>query len=142
VGGDVRVHGVPPDERGWAIPLAHPLAPDRVWGTVNLREGAIVTSTALLRRWVHDGRVVHHIIDPRTGHPAASGVVSVVCTASEAWFAEGVAKAALVAGPSAGRWLLDTSGVGGVLACDDGTIVAGAWWPGVHAAAATVTGRA
>ena len=41
---------------------------------------------------------MHHLIDPATGAPADRGVVAVVAQADEAWWAEGVAKAALVAG--------------------------------------------
>ena len=54
---------------------------------------------------------MHHIIDPATGQPADGGVVAVVAQADEAWWAEGVAKAALVAGVPAGLELLERLGV-------------------------------
>lgn len=54
---------------------------------------------------------MHHIIDPATGAPAEHGVVAVVAQADEAWWAEGVAKAALVAGVGAGLELLERLGV-------------------------------
>ena len=44
------------------------------------------------------GRALHHLIDPRTGEPAESGLASVTVVAGEAWRAEVLAKAAFVAG--------------------------------------------
>ena len=63
---------------------------------------------------------MHHIIDPATGEPADRGVVAVVAQADEAWWAEGVAKAALVAGVDAGLELLERLGVAAVVVDDDG----------------------
>ena len=53
---------------------------------------------------------MHHIIDPATGAPAERGVAAVIAEADEAWWAEGVAKAALVAGVGDGLALLERLG--------------------------------
>ncbi len=66
------------------------------------------------------GATLHHLIDPSTGAPAANGVVAVVATADEAWWAEGVAKAALVAGADDGIALLERLGVAAVVVEADG----------------------
>jgi thiamine biosynthesis lipoprotein len=50
----------------------------------------------LRRRW---GDGLHHLIDPRTGRPASSGLVEVSVAALTAVDAEIVAKTALIAGP-------------------------------------------
>ena len=88
----------PHDER--RLLLTHPLG-----------DAAIVTSTRLFRCWVHGGRPRHHIIDPATGEPADSGVAAVIVVDREAWHAEGLAKAAVVAGREEGRALLERHGV-------------------------------
>ena len=64
---------------------------------------------------------MHHLIDPATGAPARRGVAAVVAQADEAWWAEGVAKAALIAGVGAGIDLLERLGVAAVVVDDDGT---------------------
>lgn len=111
-GGDVRVAGDAPDG-GWQIPVENP-ASGGEWFVASLESGAIVTSTTRYRRWVGtDGRVLHHLIDPSTGSPSASGLSAVVVAASEAWWAEVLAKAALVAGRMEGVTLLDEHHVTG-----------------------------
>jgi thiamine biosynthesis lipoprotein len=64
---------------------------------------------------------MHHLIDPATGAPARRGVVAVVAQAEAAWWAEGVAKAALVAGTQDGVALLEHLGVPAIVVGDDGT---------------------
>ena len=36
---------------------------------VTIRSGGLATSSTAVRRWQHDGRVMHHIIDPASGEP-------------------------------------------------------------------------
>jgi thiamine biosynthesis lipoprotein len=117
IGGDVRVGGATP-VGGWPVPLADPAGgPARC---VTLRDGALVTSTTSVRAWQRGGRRVHHLVDPRSGAPAATGIRAVIARADEAWWAEGVAKAALVAGRVEGRLVLSHCGVAGWFVDADG----------------------
>ena len=52
------------------------------------------------------GRPAHHLLDPSTGAPAWTGVLSATAKAPTAALAEALAKAAILAGPSAGRAIL------------------------------------
>ena len=63
--------------------------------TYLLRDLGVATSSTRRRRWGD----VHHVIDPRTGLPAASGLEEVSVAADTATAAEVVAKTALIAGP-------------------------------------------
>lgn len=101
LGGDVRACGEPPG-RGWTIPVIGPFDEHPAFHQT-ITTGAIVQSSTRLRSWTRNGRRLHHIIDPTTGEPADRGVVAVVATAAEAWWAEGIAKAVIVAGVSAAR---------------------------------------
>lgn len=92
VGGDLRVAGSPPVD-GWEIGVDHGDGPVAV---VNLRTGAVATSSVRRRRWRTAGGVVHHVLDPRTGTPSAGPFVAVSVAASTAWWAEVVATALLV----------------------------------------------
>jgi thiamine biosynthesis lipoprotein len=129
LGGDIRVAGGVPDEGGWNVPVTNPLAPEAVLGCVPLAHEAIVTSTTTIRTWRRGGNTMHHLIDPHTGLPSVGDVVAAIVTAPEAWLAEGIAKAAIVAGRSRGVQLLDRSGFGGWLVLADGSLVAGQWAP-------------
>jgi thiamine biosynthesis lipoprotein len=85
--------------------------------------GAIATSTRLRRAWARNGRALHHLIDPRTGAPADSGLASVTVVAGEAWRAEVLAKAAFVAGAADGADLIGRAGATGLLVTDAGEVV-------------------
>ncbi len=85
-----------------------------------LRDGAAATSGIGRRCWLGpDGRAAHHLLDPRGGEPAFTGIVQATALAPTALLAEVHAKAALLAGPAAApEWLPH----GGVLVDDDGGV--------------------
>jgi thiamine biosynthesis lipoprotein len=112
-GGDLRVGGRRPRQR--TIEVRDPVDPGGVVHRLALRTGAIATSGTTRRRW----RGGHHLIDPRTGRPADTGVVQATALAPTGLQAEVRAKAALLAGPRDGwRELPD----GGVLVLADGSV--------------------
>lgn len=116
VGGDIRVGGVTP-AAGWPVPLADPAGgPLR---TVTLDGGALVTSTTTSRRWRRAGRLLHHLVDPATGRPATTGIRAVIASADTAWWAEGIAKAALISGHDHGARLMERTAVSGWIVGDD-----------------------
>ena len=124
LGGDLRVWGTPPRDDGWPIALEDPRDGSRaelLW----LAEGAVATSTSLRRRWTDGRRAAHHLIDPRTGRPAAGERVGVAVVAGRATAADVLAKAALVAGSvDAASGLLHDHGVAGLLTPAEGATVA------------------
>jgi thiamine biosynthesis lipoprotein len=122
LGGDLRAVGAAPEPHGWVVAVDDPLATGTT-GMLALREGAIATSTRLRRAWERDGETLHHLIDPRTGRPAASGLASVTVVAGDAWRAEVLAKSAFVAGPAEGGAVITSAGATGLLVRDDGRIV-------------------
>lgn len=92
LGGDLRVTGTPPTE-GWEVEIDHHLTePARI----NLRAGALATSSVLRRHWKTPEGEAHHIIDPQTGSPSSGEAVAVSVVAGEAWWAEALATAVLV----------------------------------------------
>ena len=88
LGGDLSARGRGPDGQGWPVGIAGQ--------TYLLTDAGVATSSTRRRRW---GENLHHLIDPRTGLPARSGLTEVSVVAGTATEAEVVAKAALIAGP-------------------------------------------
>jgi FAD:protein FMN transferase len=66
----------------------------------------VATSSITRRAWKQDGQPRHHLIDPRSGKPAAAEWVSVTVTAGHTAPAEALAKALLVGGPELAPALL------------------------------------
>ena len=83
-------------------------------------DAALVSSTRRIRAWKRAGQDMHHIIDPRTGESTKSPVIAVVAEALDAWWAEGVAKAIVVAGVDEGLLLARATGVHAWLFLEDG----------------------
>ena len=122
-GGDLAVHGQPPDANGWEIAID-----GSVPSQLSLRSGALATSSVERRRWQVDGRPRHHLLDPRTGMPAATGLRSASVAAATCQQAEVAAKAALLLGPVAGSEFLLRRNLSGLLVTDGGDALRiGAW---------------
>lgn len=122
LGGDMRARGEPPDG-GWPVPVEHPLDETRVAFVYPLGEQALVSSTRRIRAWTRGDRRYHHIIDPRTGDSTRTPVVAVVAVATDAWWAEGVAKAIMIAGVDAGLALANSANVRVWLFLEDGRMI-------------------
>lgn len=128
-GGDMYAAGRGPDGGPWRIDVADPTAPAHVLTTVALTDEAIATSWTTKRNWRTTHGWTHHLIDPRTGLAAASGVIGSTVIAPSATEADVFAKAALILGPVEGIAFLEDIAVEGLLVLDDGSSVATAgWW--------------
>jgi len=123
VGGDLRVAGEAPAQSSWVVAIADPLDPSNVLGKLSLGAGAVASSWRTKRTWIGaDGSPRHHLIDPRTGRSAATGIAGVTVVAAQGWRAEVLAKAAFLAGPDVGPALIAESGAAGLVIADDGSV--------------------
>jgi len=82
---------------GWRVGLRHPLRPGRRLATLTLADRALGTSGSGTQFFIERGRRLGHILDPRTGRPAA-GVVSATVLAPSAAEADALATAVYVLG--------------------------------------------
>ncbi len=92
LGGDIGVFGVSPEGGPWRIDINDPREPGRVVETLQLEQGGVATSGRDTRRF-GPGRRLHHLIDPTTGEPAATGPIAVTVVARSATDAEAHATA-------------------------------------------------
>ncbi len=67
----------------WIVGIEDPLAVFQIEG-----HGAVATSSIQRLRWVHDGQIVHHLIDPRTGEPGGEGLLAVTAAGPDPAWAE------------------------------------------------------
>jgi thiamine biosynthesis lipoprotein len=100
LGGDLRVLGRAPSSEGWVVKVDDPIRPGRELLRLAMPDGALATSSRLLRRWRTTAGEAHHLIDPTTGRPAHTDVVAVTVVAGEAWWAEALTKALFLTGPA------------------------------------------
>jgi thiamine biosynthesis lipoprotein len=125
LGGDVRFAGRAPTDEGWVVSVEDPFDATVEIARLALPHGAVATSSTLRRRWTTAAGPAHHLIDPRTGRPAATGVVAATAVGAEGWWAEVQAKSLLLAGPGALDELADAARtVEALLTLADGTHLA------------------
>ena len=97
--------GSPPGRFGgrWEIAVRNPFCPETPLGVLRLRNRGLGTSGSAFQQFVADGRVYGHILDPRTGEPAAGGPASVTVLAPTAADADALSTAFYLLGPEAAR---------------------------------------
>lgn len=101
-GGDLAAAG--PRGDGWPVGIEDPagLPGAEPVAVVTLADGALATSSVRVRRWNDPaGRPVHHLLDPRTGMPARSGLLAVTVHAPDPAWAEVWTKSLFLAGRQA-----------------------------------------
>jgi thiamine biosynthesis lipoprotein len=111
----IKAVGRAPGMRHWRVGIEHPRFPDRLPGVLRLASGKSVgTSSDGRRSFVAAGRRYSHVIDPRTGHPAATGIIQASAISADAVETEVLAKALLLGGEWS-RQLQEESGFGAIL---------------------------
>lgn len=102
-GGDIICVGSPPPAGStWQIGINDPHHPDTDLALLTLKDEAVATSSLARRHWLNQGTVAHHLIDPRTGAPAITDLVSVTVIAPRLPDAEIYAKVTLILGQTKG----------------------------------------
>lgn len=129
LGGDIAIEGTPP-AGGWPVLVAddHAGALDGPGPVVSLLGGGLATSGTCVRRWRTDAGEAHHILDPRTGSPAASPWRTVSVAAASCVDANVAATAAVVLGETATGWLAARA-LPARLVRANGTVVGVSGWP-------------
>jgi len=128
VGGDIAVSGPRRNGQPWLILVASPFD-DTDLDTIASAGGVVATSGRDYRRWLKGTRWQHHIIDPRTGRPAETDVVSVTVIARTALRAELATKMVLILGAEEGiQWLESQHDLAGLVVCEDGTVIPSRTW--------------
>lgn len=123
-GGDIAVSGLRTDGSRWPVGVADPADPNQHLELLMIDRGGIATSGRDFRCWQHHGIWQHHILDPRTGRPALTDLLSVTVIAPTACEAEMAARVALILGSHAAlSWLEARPSLAGLLVTEAGSVM-------------------
>lgn len=107
IGGNVIVLGSKPEGDKWNIGIQNPLKPrGECIGAVAVADKTVVTSGDYVRYFIKDNKRYHHILDPMTGYPSNSGVVSVTVICESSIEADALSTAAFILGLKKGIKLI------------------------------------
>lgn len=107
LGGNVQALGAKPDGSDWTVGIADPFAPENLLGTIGVRDKAVITSGGYQRYFTDDsGNVYIHILDPKSGRPADSGLASVTVIGDDGLMCDALSTALFVMGKerAVGYW--------------------------------------
>lgn len=139
IGGDLRVAGDAPAGEAWTVAIEQ--TPGQTVASVQLRDGGVATSTTLRRRWTHDGRAAHHLIDPTSGAPTSGPVETVTVVAGSARWAEALTKPAFVVGQERALAMVDAAAAAALIASAGGAVCASRRWSSFVVPGETTRGR-
>ena len=98
LGGNISALGTKPDGKDWVIGIQDPENPAVQFASVRIQDAAVVTSGGYQRYFEEDGARYCHILDPETGWPADSGLLSVTIVCEDDTMADALSTALFVMG--------------------------------------------
>lgn len=98
LGGNVQTLGAKTNGEEWRVAVQKPDKEDEYVGVVSVKDKAVITSGGYERYFEEDGKTWHHIIDPRTGYPAGSGLTSVTIVSGDGTMADGLSTSLFIMG--------------------------------------------
>ena len=129
LGGNVQCLGSKPDGSPWNIGIRDPFGDESaLYAAVKVEDQAVITSGGYERFFENPetGKIYRHILDPRTGYPAQSGLSSVSIITNDGALGDGLSTALYIMGleQATEYWRSHADSFEAILISDDGTLYA------------------
>lgn len=124
MGGNIQTVGSKPDGSDWTVAIQDPENENQYVGYIKVSDKAVVTSGAYERYFTDDnGHLWGHIMNPKTGYPAQSGLTSVTIVGSDGMLCDVLSTALFVMGlDDAGAYWKTYGGFEAVFVTDNNEI--------------------
>ncbi|MCI7472331.1 MAG: FAD:protein FMN transferase [Clostridiales bacterium] len=99
LGGNVTAIGSKLDGSAWQVAVKDPKSTAEALCVLSLADQTASTSGGYERYFEENGQIYHHIIDPKNGYPADSGLLSVTVVSPDHMLADALSTTLFVAGP-------------------------------------------
>ena len=130
-GGNVMTIGSKADDSPWVIGIekpfsgeeGEPLGTRELIGTVSVQGGSVVTSGTYERKFYEEGKLYYHILDPQTGYPRETDLMSVTIIGASSTDCDALSTTCLMMGLDKGTALIESmEGYQAIFITEDGTI--------------------
>ena len=121
LGGNVLVFGSKPDGSDFIIGIQDPNSPrGNYLMSIRIDDESVVSSGDYERYFEYNGKIYHHILNPKTGFPAETNVKQVTIVTSKSQKADGLSTSVLLLGAQKGIQLIESlEGVEAILITKD-----------------------
>ena len=108
LGGNILCVGAHPNGRAFNIGILKPFSENEYITTVNADDCSVVTSGSYQRYFELDGKIYHHILEPVSGYPVESGLLSVTIISKSSADADALSTSCFILGKEKGMELIDS----------------------------------
>jgi len=98
LGGNISALGQKPDGSNWTVAIQDPADTSTYFGLLEVADKCVITSGGYQRYFEQDGKTYWHILDPATGYPADSGIISATVVSTDDVLSDGLSTALFVMG--------------------------------------------
>lgn len=123
LGGNVYTVGVKPDGSRFSVGITNPESPSTSKAVIYTEGCTVVTSGTYERGFNFGGVRYHHILDPKTGWPAQSDLVSATFVMDSSMTADALATACIVIGSAKALQLAESQGLDAMFIRQDGSVL-------------------
>lgn len=117
LGGNVAILGE------HTVGIRNPFSPDEVYAVIRMKDKSAVTSGAYQRYFEYDGKLYHHIVDPRSGKCADSGIASVTVISPSSMYADALSTAIFILGEDAISLCYEFPDTDAIIITDKNTVI-------------------
>jgi thiamine biosynthesis lipoprotein len=124
VGGSIVTYGQKDDGSDWSVAIAGPRSEEGDYlGILSVSGDKFVSTSGDYEKYfIKDGKRYHHILDPDTGYPAESGLISTTVLCDSGLLSDGLSTACFVLGAEKALDLLEEYGAEGILVDEEKNI--------------------
>ena len=123
LGGNVYTIGQKPDGSKFSVAITDPQTPSTARSVIYTKDCTVVTSGTYERGFNFGGVRYHHILDPKTGWPSQSDLVSASFVMDSSMTADALATACIVIGSEKALALAKERGLDAMFITGDGTLL-------------------
>ena len=105
------------------VGIRNPKNPDEIFAVMTIKDKSAVTSGAYQRYFEHEGKRYHHIIDPRTGKSADSGIASVTVVSPSSMSADALSTSIYILGEDALSLCAKFPHTDAIIIKEDGSVI-------------------